>query len=196
MRFTQKRIFSSWLEDHVSGDFLRSTTGVLCLLKHPFLSLPQYQISNLPNSFQHPHAVSCKGMSSELRMLHVGEAGGPRVKLGPYDIETLIAEGDEGAATAYRIRIAPHQRTQVSYHLVAEELYYVISGNGVALLDGVEQPLRAGDFLRLPPGTTHGFVTAEEELVMLDVHTPGSRPNRDVYFLDEGPEGFGVPRPG
>jgi len=134
-------------------------------------------------------------MSSELRMLHVGEAGGPRMKLGPYDIETLIAESDEGAATAYRIRIAPHQRTQVSYHLVAEELYYVISGSGVALLNGAEQPLSAGDFLRLPPGTTHGFVTAEEELVMLDVHTPGSRPNRDVYFLDDKPEGFGVLQP-
>jgi mannose-6-phosphate isomerase-like protein (cupin superfamily) len=52
--------------------------------------------------------------------------------------------------------------------------------------------LRAGDFLRLPPGTTHGFVTTEEELVMLDVHAPGSRTDRDVYFLDSGPEGFGV----
>lgn len=135
-------------------------------------------------------------MSSQLRLLHVGEAGGPRVKLGPYDIETLIAEGDEGAATAYRIRIAPHQRTQVSYHLVAEELYYVISGSGVALLDGVERPLKSGDFLRLPPGTTHGFETAAEELVMLDVHTPGSRTNRDVYFMEAEPEGFGVPRPG
>ena len=134
-------------------------------------------------------------MNSELRMLHVGENAGPRVKFGPYDIETLIAERDEGAATAYRIRIAPHQRTQVSYHLVAEEFYYVIRGRGVALLDGQEQPLRAGDFLRLPPGTTHGFVTAEEELVMLDVHTPGSRPNRDVYFLDDKPEGLGALRP-
>jgi hypothetical protein len=38
-------------------------------------------------------------------------------------------------------------------------------------------------------------VTEEEELVMLDVHTPGSRPNRDVYFLDDKPEGFGVLQP-
>lgn len=131
-------------------------------------------------------------MSSELRVLHVAEGDGPRVRLGPYDIETLIAEADEGAATAYRIRIAPHQRTNVSYHLLAEELYYVVSGTGMALLDGAEQPLRAGDFLRLPPGTAHGFVTGEQELVMLDVHTPGSRPDRDVYFVDEAPEGFGA----
>ena len=130
-------------------------------------------------------------MSSELRLLHIGEEGGPRVKLGPYDIETLIAEADEGAATAYRIRIAPNQRTNVSYHLLAEELYYVISGSGVALLNGIEQPLRKGDFLRLPPGTSHGFVTGEEELVMLDIHTPGSRTHRDVYFVDDAPEGFG-----
>jgi mannose-6-phosphate isomerase-like protein (cupin superfamily) len=169
----------------------------MCFTQKRFLSLPQYPISHVffPMSFHSPIAVSCWGMNSELRVLHVGEVGGPRVKLGPYDIETLIAESDEGAATAYRIRIAPHQRTQVSYHLVAEEFYYVISGSGVALLDGIERSLRAGDFLRLPPGTTHGFVTEEEELVMLDVHAPGSRPNRDVYFLEAGPEGFGVPRP-
>ena len=46
--------------------------------------------------------------------------------------------------------------------------------------------------VRLPPGTTHGFVTQEEELVMLDFHTPGSRPDHDVYFVGSAPDGFTV----
>jgi quercetin dioxygenase-like cupin family protein len=126
-----------------------------------------------------------------LRILHVREGESTEVRrLGPYEIESLIPPEQERAGTAYRVRIQPHQRTNVSYHKIAEECYYVISGSGVAILNGVEHVLRTGDFLRLPPGTTHGFVTGEEALVMLDLHSPGSRPDRDVYFVGETPEGF------
>lgn len=135
-------------------------------------------------------------MASSLRVLHVREGEGTETaRLGPYEIETLIPLADEGSATAYRVRIEPHQRTATSYHKVAEELYLVLAGGGIALLDGVEHVLQAGDFLRLPPGTTHAFVTGDEALVMLDIHTPGSRPDRDVYFLGDAPEGFSVPPP-
>lgn len=127
------------------------------------------------------------------RLLHVAEAepiSAPE-QLGPYRIESLIPPADEAACTAYRVQIAPHSATSVSYHAIAEELYYVLEGSGVAVLNGEHHPLRKGDFLRLPPGTTHGFVTADEALVMLDIHTPGSRPDHDVYFVGEAPEGFG-----
>ena len=111
-------------------------------------------------------------------------------RLGPYVIEALLTEAEEGAGTVYRVRIEPHCRTSVSYHRVAEEYYYVLAGSGTAILNGQEHTLAAGDFLRLPPGTTHGFVTAEEPLEMLNIHTPGCRPNRDVYFVDAVPDGF------
>lgn len=111
-------------------------------------------------------------------------------QLGPYQIETLLSEAEEGAGTAYRVRIEPNQRTNISYHRIAEEFYFVIAGSGIAILNGREIALKAGDFLRLPPGTTHGFVTADESLEMLDIHTPGCRPNRDVYFVDSRPDGF------
>lgn len=136
---------------------------------------------------------SLRPVNPPLQVLHVrADDAVPTVKLGPYQIETLIAEEDEGAGTAYRIRVAPHERTNVSYHKIAEEFYHVLHGSGIAVLDGVEHEIKAGDFLRLPPGTTHGFITGDEELVMLDIHCPGSRPNRDVYFADETPEGFGA----
>ena len=130
-------------------------------------------------------------MKSGLRLLHVKETNNSsKARLGPYEIETLISVEDEGAATAYRVRIEPHQRTNVSYHRIAEEFYQVLSGRGTAVLNGVEHALEPGDFLRLAPGTTHGFVTGDEALVMLDIHCPGSRPNRDVYFIGDTPEGF------
>lgn len=128
-----------------------------------------------------------------LRILHTHDDGsGVTQQLGPYRIESLIPLEDEGMGTAYRVRIAPHSITSVSYHKIAEELYYVLSGSGIALLDGQRHALKTGDFLRLPPGTTHGFITGNDELVMLDVHSPGSRPDRDVYFVGETPSGFSV----
>jgi len=129
-----------------------------------------------------------------LRILHIpadAPLSSPQ-KLGPYEIESLIPLPDEGAGTAYRVRIEPNSTTSISYHKLAEELYYVLSGCGVAILNGGHHPLRTGDFLRLPPGTTHGFITQEEPLLMLDIHTPGSRPDRDVYFVGEVPPGFQV----
>lgn len=125
------------------------------------------------------------------RILHVRDDGsGERQQLGPYEIESLIPRDDEIAGTAYRVRIAAHSTTSVSYHKLAEEFYYVLSGSGIAILNGVHHDLKTGDFLRLPPGTTHGFVTQDEPLIMLDLHTPGSRPDRDVYFIGETPPGF------
>ncbi len=127
-----------------------------------------------------------------LSLIHRASGDPDRTQhLGPYAIESLIQPDEEAAGTVYRVTIGPHQRTRVSFHRIAEEYYYVLSGRGTALLDGRPYPLAAGDFLRLPPGTTHGFVTAEEPLSMLNIHTPGSRPDRDVYFTEgPPPEGF------
>lgn len=125
-----------------------------------------------------------------LPIIHRRSEAGVAQKLGPYEITSLISPEEEGAVTAYHVRIGPRETTAVSYHNIAEELYYVIAGSGVAILNGERHPLATGDFLRLPPGTRHGFETGEEALEMLDIHSPGSRPDRDVYFEGEAPEGF------
>lgn len=126
-----------------------------------------------------------------MKVLHCKQSGDEKgQKLGPYQIESLISSEEEGAFTAYRVRIEPRQKTSESYHKIAEEGYYVIEGSGVAVLDDQEHLLEAGDFLRLPPGTRHRFETGETALVMLDLHCPGSRPDRDVYFTGDAPDGF------
>ena len=106
-------------------------------------------------------------------------------ELGPYQIEPLLTEAEEAAGTVYRVRIEAHQRTGASFHEVAEEFYFVLKGTATAILDGSSQALKPGDFLRLPPGTKHAFVTRDEPLEMLDIHVPGCRPGRDTYFVEE-----------
>ncbi|MEM6886023.1 MAG: cupin domain-containing protein [Verrucomicrobiota bacterium] len=123
-------------------------------------------------------------------IFHANSADLEEQELGPYGLQSLITETDEIHMTAYRVTVRPHATTAVGYHEAAEEIYYVISGAGEAVLNGKSQPLQPGDFLRLPPGTTHGFITGKQPLVMLDIHSPGSRPNRDIYFIDSPPDGF------
>ena len=124
--------------------------------------------------------------------MHVVESEyGEAKELGPYWIASLIEPEQEGAFTAYRVRIEPRQLTSESYHKIAEELYFVTAGSGIAYLDGQARELNTGDFLRLPPGTRHRFETGDAALEMLDIHSPGSRPDRDVYFTGDRPEGFG-----
>lgn len=120
---------------------------------------------------------------------HVGDPGRTR-RLGPYVIEALIDRPEAGAGTVYRVTIAPGQRTAISYHQIAEEYYFVLAGDGVAVLDAREYLLQKGDFLRLPPGTTHGFLAGPDGLEMLDIHAPGCYPDHDTYFVDATPEGF------
>ena len=109
----------------------------------------------------------------------------PVQQLGPYQIEPLLTEAQEAAATAYRVRVEPHQQTTPSYHRVAEEFYFILAGTGTAVLDGESRALKTGDFLRLPPGTRHAFATLDEPLEMLDIHVPGCRPDRDTYFVED-----------
>ena len=106
-------------------------------------------------------------------------------QFGPYLIEPLLTEAEEAAATVYRVCVEAKQRTSTSFHEVAEEFYFVVSGTATAILDGTSQPLKPGDFLRLPPGTRHAFVTQDEPLELLDIHVPGCRPGRDTYFVEE-----------
>ena len=123
-------------------------------------------------------------------ILHTNGEDAPERRLGPYAIRSLIPESEESGLTAYRIRIEAETRTATSYHRKAEEVYYVLDGRGTAWLDGNAHPLRPGDLLRLPPGTRHAFQTGEDALVMLNLHTPGTRPDRDVYFEGDPPPGF------
>jgi quercetin dioxygenase-like cupin family protein len=100
--------------------------------------------------------------------------------LGPYHLEPLIQRNEQGELTAWHVRLDPGAITPISYHTRAEEAYYVIAGSGIAHLDGVDHPLHAGLFLRLPPGTRHAFSAGDQGLTLLDIHTPGCWPDHDT----------------
>jgi mannose-6-phosphate isomerase-like protein (cupin superfamily) len=62
----------------------------------------------------------------------------------------------EGAGFTMVVEIfAPGGATPPNTHGRAQEVFYVLHGQGVAVADGVEQPISQGDCLMLKPGTEH-----------------------------------------
>ena len=86
--------------------------------------------------------------------------------------------------SAYEVRIEPNQIKKPSYHKKGEELYYVLSGIGTAVLGGRDYKLRAGCFFRVPPGTVHQFKAGDKPLYMLNFHSPPVFADKDTYFVE------------
>lgn len=51
------------------------------------------------------------------------------------------------------------------YHKQATELYYVLEGEGVVVLNGEEHTVRKGSLVHIPPGVVHGAIGRMRVLV-------------------------------
>ncbi len=99
-------------------------------------------------------------------------------------IDQLLPKEACGQFSAYRVKMKPHQVKKTSYHKVGEELYYVLDGSGLAVLDGKKYNLSKGCFFRVPPKTLHQFSTENDSLDLLNFHSPPVFPDHDTYFED------------
>ena len=98
-------------------------------------------------------------------------------------IEELLPRALCKQFSAYIVDMQPHQIKKPSYHIKGEELYYVISGSGKAELGNQSYQLKQGCFFRVPPGMVHTFVTEEENLCILNFHSPPVFSDQDTYFI-------------
>ena len=99
-------------------------------------------------------------------------------------IDQLLPKEACSQFSAYRVKMKPHQVKKTSYHKVGEELYYVLSGKGLAVLDGKQYVLSQGCFFRVPPNTLHQFITEGDPLDLLNFHSPPVFSDHDTYFED------------
>ena len=78
------------------------------------------------------------------------------------------------------------------WHEEQDELYFVHAGRARMALPGEARELGPGDLCHVESTTPRQITSVgEEPLVMLDIHAPGSRPDHDVYFVGDVPQGFG-----
>jgi mannose-6-phosphate isomerase-like protein (cupin superfamily) len=77
-------------------------------------------------------------------------------------IMSIPAEGEVGSET----------------HPDNDQVLYLVSGNGKAYLDDVEQPFEPGDMVLVPAGTKHNFVTTgDEAMKIITTYGPAHHPD-------------------
>ena len=109
---------------------------------------------------------------------HEGEVPRERSTCGWRD-RLISREDSEVAAWAHAVDI---DGAREHYHKRSTELYYVLEGDGVLLLDGDEHPVRKGSLVHIPPGVVHG---AKGRMRVLVVGIPDIADD-DLHFPDEG----------
>jgi len=80
------------------------------------------------------------------------------------------------------IRHPPGTASQEHYHTSAEEVYYVIGGQGRLRVDDQERSIRPGDVAVIVPGQRHKvWAEGEKDLVLLVTCVPAYSPDEVVF---------------
>ena len=81
-------------------------------------------------------------------------------------------------------------RTVPHHHVVTEELYLFIAGEGTLRLGAASAPVRSGDCVVIPPGVVHGLVNdGDVPLVLLCCCAPAYSHDDTVLETEAGDAG-------
>ena len=85
--------------------------------------------------------------------------------LGRYEV--LL---DSDYCKVKRLWVKPGQRPSYQYHHKRSEVWTIVSGNGIVVLDGVRRAVSTGNTVVVPIGTKHRIEnTGLEDLVFIEV---------------------------
>lgn len=99
----------------------------------------------------------------------------------------LISREDAASGVAAWAHAVDIDGARPHYHRRSTELYYVLSGEGSVVLDGVEHAVRAGTLVHIPPGVVHG---ARGRMRVLVIGIPDIADD-DLFFPEERTAGGG-----
>jgi mannose-6-phosphate isomerase-like protein (cupin superfamily) len=94
----------------------------------------------------------------------------------PGAISKMLVRPETAGSRLVDFRISTYQ--PMSYvephtHKVQEQIYHVLEGEGLMVLDGERRVARAGDFIFIPPGVEHAiYNTGRVDLTFFVVTTP------------------------
>lgn len=82
--------------------------------------------------------------------------------------------------TSYRLKIDPHS-TETHVHPGAEEVLYILEGNGEIRVEGVRHDVRQGQAVHVPDGAEHSYInTGDRPLVLVGAMAPSIDPD-DIH---------------
>ncbi len=93
------------------------------------------------------------------------------------------AAGGLQSHSVAQVLLPPGKASRRHYHPVAEESYYILSGQARLELDGAVAYLGPGDAVAIPAGTAHQIHNGgQTDLVLLAVCVPAWTPDNSVYL--------------
>ena len=100
---------------------------------------------------------------------------------GCYDVLS-----DESDSKVKRITVTPGCRLSYQRHAKRSEHWFIVSGNPVVTLDGLDEPLGAGDAVDIPVGTAHRIANpGPEPVVFIEVQHGAYFGEDDIERLED-----------
>ena len=84
-------------------------------------------------------------------------------------VSTRIFPGRQAMLSV--VSIEPNARGTIHSH-PEEQWGFLLEGDGFRIQDGVEHPVKAGDFWQTPGGVDHGFIGGPKGAKILDIFSP------------------------
>jgi len=95
-----------------------------------------------------------KPSSSCVLVRHEGHTPRERSACGWRD--RLISVEDASLSPAAWVHAVDINNAKLHFHKRSTEIYYVLEGEGVLMLDGVAHEVKKGSLAHIPPGVVHG----------------------------------------
>ena len=95
-----------------------------------------------------------KSASACVLVRHEGHTPRERSACGWRD--RLISVEDAALSPAAWAHAVDIDNAKLHYHKRSTEIYYVLEGEGVLMLDGKEHEVKKGSLAHIPPGVVHG----------------------------------------
>lgn len=103
------------------------------------------------------------------------------------EIRELLSHRNSGIRnqSLAEARLSAGQSTTPHYHPRAEEIYFIVSGNGQMRIGEEARAVESGDAIAIPPGAVHQIVnTGEAELRLLCCCAPAYQDSDTVLVAD------------
>jgi mannose-6-phosphate isomerase len=83
-----------------------------------------------------------------------------------------------------RILVEPGHRLSYQLHSGRSEHWFIVSGEGVATVDGIDRPIGPGDSIDVPAGIAHRIANSGRlPLVFIEVQTGATFDEEDIVRL-------------
>ena len=90
-----------------------------------------------------------------------------------------VLDVEEGSMTV-KVTLNPKHKMNYHSHEKRDEIWNVIAGSGITIVDGMEQPVHAGDVITMAAGCKHTVIAGDDGLQMIEVQI-----GQEISVLDK-----------